>query len=73
MVSEQSTRFRLDGASSTESKVALMEANSSFASTRNFSSSSQASLYDWSECEAFLSRLRYQRGERAWPDVSHNS
>ena len=35
--------------------VALRKANSSFASTRNCSSSSQAAHYDWSKCETFLS------------------
>ena len=44
MVSGPSTRFLQDGMSSTESKVGLRKAKSSFASTRKYSSSYPASL-----------------------------
>ena len=72
LVSEPQTRLRQDGTSCTESKVALRKANSSFASTRNFASSSQASLHDkGSKCHG--SEVRYKRGERAWLGQSHSS
>ena len=67
-----STRFRPDGMCSTESKVELGITNSSFASTRNYSSSSPASFHDRSKCERFRSHLRYKREEQAWPGWSHS-
>ena len=73
-VFEPSIRSPPVGMRYTESKVELRKPNSSFASTHNFSSSSLAFLHARrSKCEIFRSKVRYKKGERAWPRQSHSS